>query len=60
MGGIVLLGALLMALTPAANTRRDLEQDRKHAGYSCRDYPLDTSLTFRCSRGVNVFFAIKR
>jgi hypothetical protein len=95
MRGIVLLGALLMALVAAAparaivppkncgfmtvsghrynvkadqlrcrpartNTRRYLEHHRKPAGYTCRDYTSGTSLKFRCSRGIKVFFAIKR
>jgi hypothetical protein len=40
--------------------RRYLATSRKPAGYRCRNYSSRTKLKFRCSRGVKVFFAIKR
>jgi hypothetical protein len=32
---------------------------RKPRGFTCRDYK-NTAMTFRCSKGVQVFFAIRR
>ncbi len=37
-----------------------LSTHRRPTGYSCRDFGKETKLKFRCSRGIKVFFAIKR
>lgn len=37
-----------------------LSTQRRPPGYSCRDFGKDTKLKFRCSRGIKVFFAIRR
>jgi hypothetical protein len=39
---------------------RYLSAHRKPSGYSCRDFGKETKLKFRCSRGIKVFFAIRR
>lgn len=43
-----------------SHTRRYLGERRRPAGYRCRDYTSSTKLRFRCSKGVRVFFAIRR
>jgi hypothetical protein len=40
--------------------RRFLAAGRNPSGYRCRSYSSQTKLKFRCSRGIKVFFAIKR
>jgi hypothetical protein len=37
-----------------------LKTGHKPSGYRCRNYGAETKLKFRCSRGVKVFFAIRR
>lgn len=37
-----------------------LKTGRRPTGYKCRNYGPETKLKFRCSRGVKVFFAIRR
>jgi hypothetical protein len=37
-----------------------LVRGKRPRGYSCRRFPADTALAFRCSRRVKVFFAIRR
>jgi hypothetical protein len=46
--------------TAKAHARRYLAAHRRPAGYRCRDYGSETKLKFRCSRGIKVFFAIRR
>ncbi len=41
-------------------SRAYLSRHRRPAGYRCSDYGSETRLKFRCSRGIKVFFAIKR
>jgi hypothetical protein len=50
----------LRCATAKAHARRYLSARRKPAGYRCRDYGAETKLKFRCSRGIKVFFAIRR
>jgi hypothetical protein len=40
--------------------RRYLSSHRRPSGYRCRDFGSETKLKFRCSRGIKVFFAIRR
>ena len=40
--------------------RTYLARHSKPRGYKCQDYKGGTSLKFRCSKGIKVFFAIKR
>jgi hypothetical protein len=37
-----------------------LSARRKPKGFHCRDFGRETKLKFRCSRGIQVFFAIRR
>jgi hypothetical protein len=37
-----------------------LSTHRRPTGYTCRDFGKETKLKFRCSRGIKVFFAIRR
>lgn len=37
-----------------------LSTRKRPSGYTCRTYGSETKLKFRCSRGIKVFFAIKR
>lgn len=46
--------------TAKTYSRRYLAFHRRPSGYSCRNYGAETKLKFRCSRGIHVFFAIKR
>ena len=39
---------------------RYLSTRHRPSGYTCRNFGAETKLKFRCSRGVKVFFAIKR
>lgn len=42
-------------------TRRYLVSHRKPRGYSCQDYdPGETSIRFRCTKGIRTLFAIRR
>ncbi len=41
-------------------SKRYLSARRRPAGYRCADYGSSTKLRFRCSKGVRVFFAIRR
>jgi hypothetical protein len=41
-------------------SRRYLSTRARPAGYRCRDFSGGTKLKFRCSRGIKVFFAIRR
>ena len=41
-------------------TRRYLGRRTPPAGYRCRNFTSSTKLKFRCSKGVRVFFAIRR
>lgn len=50
----------LRCATARSHARRYLSSRRKPGGYRCRDYGASTKLKFRCSRGVRVFFAIRR
>lgn len=40
--------------------RRYLRTHVKPSGYQCRDFGSETKLKFRCSKGIRVFFAIRR
>jgi hypothetical protein len=40
--------------------RSYLSRRSRPSGYTCRSFGSDTKLKFRCSKGVRVFFAIKR
>jgi hypothetical protein len=46
--------------TARRHARTYLRSHRRPHGYRCRDYHGGTAITFRCSRGVRVFFAIRR
>jgi hypothetical protein len=50
----------LNCTTARAHARRYLASKAKPSGYACRNYGAETKLKFRCSRGVKVFFAIRR
>jgi len=50
----------LRCRTARPHARRYLSTHRRPTGYRCRDYDARTKLKFRCSRGVKVFFAIRR
>ena len=50
----------LRCVTARSHASRYLSSHRKPAGYTCRDFGAETKLKFRCSRGVKVFFAIRR
>jgi hypothetical protein len=50
----------LRCATAKSHARRYLASRIKPSGYTCRNYGADTKLKFRCSRGVKVFFAIRR
>ena len=46
--------------TARSHARRYLAAAIKPTGYTCRTYGAETKLKFRCSRGIKVFFAIRR
>lgn len=46
--------------TARTYARRYLASARKPRGYRCRNYGRQTRIKFRCSRGIRVFFAIRR
>lgn len=50
----------LRCLTARSHAKRYLSSAIKPSGYTCRNYGAQTKLKFRCSRGVKVFFAIRR
>jgi hypothetical protein len=50
----------LRCATAKSHARRYLAARIKPRGYRCRNYGAGTKLKFRCSRGVKVFFAIRR
>jgi len=50
----------LRCVTARSHASRYLSAHRKPRGYTCRDFGAETKLKFRCSRGVKVFFAIRR
>jgi hypothetical protein len=50
----------LRCASAKAHARRYLLTRRRPTGYKCRDFGAETKLKFRCSRGVKVFFAIRR
>ena len=50
----------LRCRTARPHARRYLSAHRRPTGYRCRDFGAQTKLEFRCSRGVKVFFAIRR
>jgi hypothetical protein len=39
---------------------RYLSSRKRPSGYTCRNFGSETKLKFRCSRGIKVFFAIRR
>jgi hypothetical protein len=41
-------------------SRTYLSRRSRPSGYSCRNFDSSTALKFRCSKGVRVFFAIRR
>jgi hypothetical protein len=45
--------------TAKTRARAYLVAHRRPRGYTCRNY-RNTAMTFRCSKGVQVFFAIRR
>lgn len=45
--------------TAMKNAKSYLTSKRKPAGFTCRDFK-GSAMTFRCSKGVQVFFAIRR
>lgn len=50
----------LRCVTAKAHAKRYLSTRSRPRGYRCRDFGSETKLKFRCSRGVKVFFAIRR
>jgi len=50
----------LRCATAKSHAKRYLASKIKPSGYTCRNYGAQTKLKFRCSRGVKVFFAIRR
>ena len=50
----------LRCATARSHARRYLASKIRPSGYTCRNYGAQTKLKFRCSRGVKVFFAIRR
>jgi len=50
----------LRCRTARPHAKRYLSTHQRPTGYRCRDYGAQTKLKFRCSRGVKVFFAIRR
>jgi hypothetical protein len=50
----------LRCSTAKSHAQRYLATKIRPSGYTCRDYGAETKLKFRCSRGVKVFFAIRR
>lgn len=50
----------LRCRTARTYASRYLNERRRPRGYRCRNYGRETRIRFRCSRGVRVFFAIRR
>ena len=50
----------LRCRTAKPHASRYLSTHRRPSGYTCRDFSRATKLKFRCSRGIKVFFAIRR
>ena len=50
----------LGCVTARSHAKRYLSTHRRPTGYTCRNFSGETKLKFRCSRGVKVFFAIRR
>ncbi len=50
----------LRCRTARTYATRYLSAHRKPKGFRCRDFGAETKLKFRCSRGIQVFFAIRR
>jgi hypothetical protein len=50
----------LRCVTARSHASRYLSKRQRPGGYTCRDYGRETKLKFRCSRGIKVFFAIRR
>jgi hypothetical protein len=50
----------LRCTTARTYAARYLSSHRKPAGFTCRDFGSETKLKFRCSKGIQVFFAIRR
>jgi hypothetical protein len=46
--------------TAKTYSRRYLRSHSRPSRYKCSDYSSSTKLRFRCSKGVRVFFAIRR
>ncbi len=46
--------------TARAHASRYLTAGRRPRGYRCRNYGRQTKIKFRCSKGIRVFFAIRR
>jgi hypothetical protein len=49
----------LRCTSAKASAKAYLVSKRRPRGYSCRDF-RSSKMTFRCSKGVRVFFAIRR
>jgi hypothetical protein len=49
----------LRCTTAKTRARAYLVSHRRPRGFTCRDY-RNTAMTFRCNKGVQVFFAIRR
>ena len=49
----------LRCTTAKASAKTYLVSKRRPRGFTCRDY-RNSAMTFRCSKGVQVFFAIRR
>ncbi len=50
----------LRCRTAKPRARRYLRSGDKPSGYRCKDFGRETKMKFRCSHGVQVFFAIRR
>ncbi len=50
----------LRCTTARTYASKYLSAHRRPTGYTCRNYGRETKLKFRCSRGIKVFFAIRR
>ena len=51
----------LRCTTAERHSRRYLSSGRRPTGYSCTNFRAsETKLKFRCSKGIHVFFAIRR
>jgi len=49
----------LRCTTAKTNAKNYLVSHRKPAGFTCRNF-TGSKMTFRCSKGIQVFFAIRR